>query len=72
MSSAPAVTDGVHTVRTGGLPSWLRIALVLLLAGRRSDSWGHLLGTAASLRAHLAETVGLSPLAYRRRFRQGA
>ncbi|MDD7964930.1 GlxA family transcriptional regulator [Actinomycetospora lemnae] len=27
------------------------------------------LGTAASLRAHLAETVGLSPLAYRRRFR---
>ncbi|PVZ12040.1 GlxA family transcriptional regulator [Actinomycetospora cinnamomea] len=27
------------------------------------------LGTAASLRAHLAEEVGLSPLAYRRRFR---
>ena len=28
------------------------------------------LGTAASLRAHLAEDVGLSPLAYRRRFRR--
>lgn len=28
------------------------------------------LGTAASLRAHLAEEVGLSPLAYRRRFRR--
>ncbi|GAA4802448.1 helix-turn-helix domain-containing protein [Actinomycetospora chlora] len=28
------------------------------------------LGTAASLRAHLAEQVGLSPLAYRRRFRR--
>jgi transcriptional regulator GlxA family with amidase domain len=28
------------------------------------------LGTAASLRAHLADEVGLSPLAYRRRFRQ--
>jgi transcriptional regulator GlxA family with amidase domain len=26
------------------------------------------LGTAASLRAHLADEVGLSPLAYRRRF----
>ncbi len=29
------------------------------------------LGTAASLRAHLAAEVGLSPLAYRRRFRGG-
>ncbi|MHC1562585.1 GlxA family transcriptional regulator [Actinomycetospora sp. C-140] len=29
------------------------------------------LGTAASLRAHLADEVGLSPLAYRRRFRGG-
>ncbi|MDD7921612.1 GlxA family transcriptional regulator [Actinomycetospora callitridis] len=28
------------------------------------------LGTAASLRAHLADDVGLSPLAYRRRFRR--
>ncbi|MGX5669758.1 sensor histidine kinase [Kocuria rhizophila] len=32
MSSAPAVTDGVHTARGGGLPNWLRIALVLFAA----------------------------------------
>ena len=36
-------------------PVWLLIALplagalILLLAGRRSDAWGHLLGCAASI-----------------------
>ncbi|BBX71306.1 NADH-quinone oxidoreductase subunit L [Mycolicibacterium psychrotolerans] len=45
------------------LPVWLLIALplagalVLLLAGKRSNSWGHLLGTAASLAAFVCAAV---------------
>ncbi|KGI67478.1 NADH-quinone oxidoreductase subunit L [Mycolicibacterium rufum] len=45
------------------LPVWLLIALplagalVLLLAGRRSDSWGHLLGTVASLASFVCAAV---------------
>jgi NADH-quinone oxidoreductase subunit L len=46
-----------------GLPVWLLIALplagavVLLLAGRRSDAWGHLLGTAAALASFVCAAV---------------
>ncbi len=45
------------------LPVWLLIALplggaaVLLLSGRRSNQWGHLLGTAASLAAFACAAV---------------
>ncbi|KRE33598.1 NADH:ubiquinone oxidoreductase subunit L [Mycobacterium sp. Soil538] len=45
------------------LPVWLLIALplagalVLLLAGKRSNSWGHLLGTAASLASFVCAAV---------------
>ena len=45
------------------LPVWLLIALplagalVLLLAGRRSDPWGHLLGTAAALASFVCAAV---------------
>ena len=54
MSSAPAVTDGVHTARTGGLPSWLRIALVLFAAVAAFDDlhlleWSALPPTTAAL-----------------------
>lgn len=54
MSSAPAVTDGVHTARTGGLPSWLRIALVLFAAVAAFDDlhalhWAELDPTTAAL-----------------------
>ena len=54
MSSAPAVMDGVHTARAGGLPSWLRIALVLFAAVAAFDDlhlleWSALPPTAAAL-----------------------
>ncbi|KMO70879.1 NADH-quinone oxidoreductase subunit L [Mycolicibacterium chlorophenolicum] len=45
------------------LPVWLLIALplagalVLLLAGKRSDPWGHLLGTAAALASFVCAAV---------------
>lgn len=45
------------------LPIWLLIALpaagaaILLLAGRRSDRWGHLLGCAASIAAFIVGAV---------------
>ncbi|MFB1296493.1 NADH-quinone oxidoreductase subunit L [Mycobacterium sp. pW049] len=45
------------------LPVWLLIALplagaaILLLAGRRTDRWGHLLGTAASLASFACAAV---------------
>lgn len=45
------------------LPVWLLIALplagaaILLLSGRRTDSWGHLLGTAASLASFVCAAV---------------
>ncbi|CKH44558.1 NADH-quinone oxidoreductase subunit L [Mycolicibacterium smegmatis] len=48
---------------TDWLPVWLLIALpaagatILLLAGRRSDRWGHLLGCAMSLAAFAVGTV---------------
>ncbi|AKS35245.1 NADH-quinone oxidoreductase subunit L [Mycolicibacterium goodii] len=48
---------------TDWLPVWLLIALpaagatILLLAGRRSDRWGHLLGCAASLAAFAVGVV---------------
>jgi len=46
-----------------GLPVWLLIALplagaaVLLLTGRRSDAWGHLLGTVAAVASFVCAAV---------------